>query len=265
MSKEGFLIKLLEDHNYKDSKPENFDKNSPEEIHNSVLFCIESILSHLTTIGTHFEIAEDILEMSGKTIAQFLFNLQKEDLKEIHFYNIVTSSLNSLRIISQNNSGFVAEHVGELIGISKTFMMYGLPDFSYQQPQKILSSQQAVLEPQSLTPNKLTGRPIRTRKLKTGQKNKKPEKKKIKETPNEDNFKQPYSANSITFDELVAISSHAYRTSDSDFSDNEKNKTFVNRYKQSKMRQVSLSLVAAIAQVSYFSKKSQDSRNDSLY
>lgn len=239
----------MENPNFREKKNENFDKNSAEEIYNSVLYCIETILGHLDQ-NTDFDIGEEILETSGKAIIAFILKLMDEGIKEILFYKIVVSSLTSLKLISQTHPNFVAENLGELLGISKAFLMYGLPEYSYQQPQKIMSSQQAIPEPQSLTPNRVTsGRPIKTRKMRTGKNNKKGDKKKTKDE--EVVFRQPYSSNAISFDEIAAISNQAYRTSDSDYSDNEINKVKVGRYKQSKTRLTALSLIAAIAQVNH--------------
>lgn len=248
---------MLENHSYRGgNESENFDNNSPGEIYNSVFNCTESILGHFADTSLDFEIGDEILDNLGKTIVQVFFNLNKDELRENQFYNIITSGLNCLRFICQENSNFSSENVGELWGIAKNFMLFGLLDYEYQLPQKIMPSQQGILEPQCTKPNKMNGRAVKFKKAKQT-KHKKPDKKKPRDTQNEENFKQPYSANSINLDEIVAITNQSYRTSDSDFSDMEKNRAFVSRDKQSKIRQMALLLVSAIAQVSL----SNDFRN----
>lgn len=249
LSVNGFLLKLLENPRYKAEGVADIDINSPEEIYVSSLGCFEAILGHLADITVEFDLPVELLEATGKTIVNLLFRLKKDDFKEVEFCNIVTSALNSLRFISQYDSSWSTETIGELLGISKSFMLYGLSDCSTQTPQRIISSQQAVQETQIQTPNKSNVRPLKSKKMKAN-KGKKSDKKKTRETQNEEIFRQPYTASSIVIDDMAVTSSQTYRTSDSDFSDNECNRAFVNRHKQSKVRQAALMLVSTLAQVS---------------
>lgn len=234
-------MNLLLDPSYR-RKDANFEGINTQEIYYSTITCIESILSHLIE-SESFEISDEQLEIVGKSIIHLMFKLKRKDFKEIQFYKIATSSLNSLRLIARESLEWTSENVGELLGITKSFMMIELPDVPYIPPQKITTSQQTVFEPQAIASNKSIGMVHKTRKLKTS-------KNRRSKPANEDPMRQPYSDNSVKFeDATVFVSQALYRTSDSDFSDNERNRGNVDRQKQSKLRQSALFLISTIAQV----------------
>lgn len=205
--------------------------------------CIETLLSHLDNLETNFDLDYDELNIVGKSILSFVYGLNNSFV-EIDFINIITTSLNSLRFVCQYSSEWTSINIGELLGITKCFVMFSLTDVIYQQPIKVMSSQQTVFEPVSSGPNKrVNGKVMKAKKTKSG-KGKKVEIKSNAEASSI--YRRPYTENSEALSVFPSVMQH-YRTSDSDFSDNEHNRESVSLHKQSKLRQSSLSLVAAIA------------------
>ena len=108
---------------------------TPQEVFKSILTCIESMLIHLEQ-DPDFEISSEHLDF------------KQNEIQESDFMTIVTLAMTSLKFICQSQPDFTTEHVGELIGISKSFMMfYVIPELDFQSPLKVLSSQQAMMEP----------------------------------------------------------------------------------------------------------------------
>lgn len=188
------------------------------------------------------ELNEELCKNVGQTLISFLFALKQEVFPEKDFIAIATSCLNCLKFVTQIDSDFSSEYIGELLGASKSFMLYSIPDINYQPASKIASSQQAIMDPVSLRPNKRgNGMVPKSRKSRKANK-KKPE---VTGKQQEESLRSyGMQENSTGFQQF---SSFAYRTSDSDYSDNEHNREFVNRHKQSKLRLAALSLVSVIA------------------
>lgn len=228
LSKNGILIQLLSPAAENLQKIQSHDY-TPQEVFKSSLSCIESMLIHLEQ-SEEFEISNDQLEVVGKTLIKFLYEFKQNEIQDNDFMSIVTLVINSLKFITQGNPDFTTENVGKLIGLSRAFMLFALPDFDFQIPTKVMSSQQAIMEPISM-PKGIHRNPQPTSKLKKGAKNKNQKKNEVKKTAEEN----PYQAFAV------------YRTSDSDFSDNEFGREMANRNKQAKLRLAALSLLFVIA------------------
>lgn len=203
---------------------------TPQEVFKSILTCIESMLIHLEQ-DPDFEISSEYLGDLGKVLIKFIFDFKQNEIQESDFMTIVTLGMTSLKFICQSQPDFTTEHIGELIGISKSFMFYAIPEIDFQPPSKIMSSQQAIMEPIHV--------PRANRNLQSTSKSKKSTKSKSQKK-NEGSARQkaeesPYHAFAM------------YRTSDSDFSDNEHNREMVNRNKQAKLRLAALTLLLVIA------------------
>ena len=239
-------MNLLLDPSYR-KNDENFEGISVQEIYYATITCTESILSHFESES--FEVSDEQLQVAGKSILHLMLKLKRKDFKEIQFYKISTSAINSLRLIARESSEWTSANVGELLGVTKSFMMIELPDVPYIPPQKIITSQQTVFEPQAIATNKSNGMVHKTRKLKTN-KNRRVDGKNKNKPSTEDLLRQPYSEHTVKFeDSTFFVSQSFYRTSDSDFSDNERNRGNVDRQKQSKLRQSALFLLSTVAQV----------------
>ena len=233
ISNDGILLRLLK-------STENLQKilvqdYTPQEVYKSSLGCIESILMHLEA-DEEFDIDQAYLDTLGKTLIKFLYNFKQNEIQDGDFMAIVTVAINSLKFITQSSVDFATNNVGGLLGISKAFMLYGLNDISFQQPVKVSSSQQAIMEPISVTNNKRGTGSNNKNKKQTKSAKKKPENSK-----QQSDTKRSYG--SQNYDNPFPM----YRTSDSDFSDNEHSRELVNRNKQSKLRLTALSLILVIS------------------
>lgn len=202
------------------------------------------MLMHLADPEADLEaINEDDLKEVGQSIISFVFALKQDELPENDFITIITSCLNCLKYIAQIVSEFPTENIGELLGISKSFILFSIPDITQQPPTKIASSQQAIMEPMSMRFNKrgngMTGKSKKTRKSN----------KKRNETagkPQDESYRS-YGLQENSNSHQLFPPFAAYRTSDSDYSDNEHNRETINRHRQSKMRLSALALVSIVA------------------
>lgn len=186
-------------------------------------------------------ICDDELRSVGKSIVNFVYALTQDELPELDFVSIITSCLNCLKFIAQIDSEFSTENVGELLGICKSFILFSMPDFPHQTPSKITSSQQAIMEPVSLRPNKrANGMAPKSKRTRN-----KGNKKKTEATSDSTRTYGGLPETQSSFLQFPTF--NAYRTSDSDYSDTEHNRELVNRHKQSKLRLSALSLLSVIA------------------
>ena len=247
ISHSGILVNLLNDPYYNKFSKNNFEISSPEEIYLSSILCIEALVTACESSPPGNEDKKvECLEIVGNHILKLLFKIKSNSFSEVNYYNLVIASLNSLRIltafITLHDSEWPEEHLGELFGAAKAFMMFGIPEVNVIQPQKIMTSQQGIPEPQHIPLNK-GGKIPKTRKPRTTNKGKKYDKKKPE---NEIIVRQPYSEGSFTLEPFVHYQSH--RTSDSDFSESETSRSQIDRHKLNKMRQSSLTLIGTLAQ-----------------
>ncbi len=192
---------------------------TPQEIYKTSLSCVEAVLLHLEQ-EENFNIHLTYLESTGKYLIKFLFDFKQENIQDNDYMLINMLALNSLKFICQGHHDFIKEHIEELIGISRSFIMFGLNEVTFQSPVKVVSSQQALMEP-SHPPHidKQTPRTKKTAKAKTY--------KKSDKTENSNQLSQFF----------------AYRTSDSDFSDSEHSRERICRNKLVKLRMSALTLL----------------------
>lgn len=186
------------------------------------------MLLHLEDVD--FEIASHYLDEIGKILIKFIYEFRQNEIQDGDFMAIATSVINCLKYISQSQTDFSNEFIGELLGISRAFMFFGIPEIEYQPPVVVKSSQQAMMEPFH-TPSSNRNPPSSLKSKKSTGKNKNQAKK---------------SEAKQNAEELQYQSFTMYRTSDSDFSDNEHNREMVNRNQQAKLRLSSLSLLLVI-------------------
>ena len=178
--------------------------------------------------------------MVAKSIINFVFNLKQDEFPDLDFILIITSCLNSLKLIAQIDSEFASENIGEILGICKSFILFSIPDFPHQPPVKIASSQQAIMEPVAIRPNKRAiGMATKAKRTRN-----KVNKKKVEVVESHRTY-GGFTETQTSF--LQFPSFPAYKTSDSDYSDTEHNRDIINRHKQSKLRLSALSLLSVIA------------------
>ncbi|KAG5678450.1 hypothetical protein PVAND_008122 [Polypedilum vanderplanki] len=209
---------------------------TPQEIYRSILSCIESILMHLEE-ENDFEISYEYIDSIGKILIKFIYNFKQNEIHDNDFISIATLAINSLKFICQTSLDFSTDHLGELLGITKAFMMYGLNDNIFYQPVKVHSSQQPIMD---LANNTSKNKKIIGLTTKSKKNSKLNASKKKSASAKSGSSKQNYEQDNFN-------SFSIYRTSDSDFSDNEHNRELINRNKQSKLRLTAHTLVLVLA------------------
>lgn len=201
VSSNGVLVNLLADPDYrKVDRSRTYDISSPGEIYLASMLCLEAFL--VATEGN--PVAEKYLPVIGDAIVSLTFRVRSDWLPEISFYSLMISALNSLRLVSIQQDDWLHENLGKLLGVSKAFMMYGIPGINQLVPQKIMVSQQGVPEPQHIPINK-GGKVPKTRKTRTigkGKGGKVDTRKAATKTGStwDENSRQPYSEQSIVLD-----------------------------------------------------------------
>ncbi|CRL02980.1 CLUMA_CG016347, isoform A [Clunio marinus] len=246
LSTNGILMKFISKNSTENAQKSFVHENTPQELYKSTLGCLEAILMCLTENDEEVDgMSNEHVQLIGKSIINLMFALRQEAFPEVDMIMIATSSLNCLKFIIQMDSEFANENVGELLGIAKSFMLFSIPDITQSAPSKIASSQQAIMEPLAIRPPNKRGGGL-TNKSRKGKKHNKKSSTKQNLNKQEDSSRTyGFKDNQSSF--CLNSEFPAYRTSDSDYSDNEHNRESINRHKQNKLRVASLSMLSAIA------------------
>lgn len=163
VSHNGVLINLLIDPDYRRvDRNSVYDSCSPGEIYLAVLLCLETFLNASEESRT----MEKYFTTIGDSILSLVFRLKNDILPETSFYTLMITAFNCLRLVSLQQEDWLENHIGQLMGISKSYMMYGIPNVNQLTPHKIMVSQQGVPEPQHIPINK-GGKVPKTRKTRT--------------------------------------------------------------------------------------------------
>lgn len=186
ISPDGILINLIKNPNYKKSKSDVYDTSTPSEIVLSSVLCLESFVYSSDDV-LDIEIPEDYLKVIGSTIINLIFTTQPEIIGEGNYCLQMTSALNICRFLCLVDKDWSSEYLGDILGASRSFMMRGLPDIVPVTVQKVMISQQALMEPQNALLNK-GGKVAKQRKPRTSGKN-----KKVVEKKDDSGLRQPYS------------------------------------------------------------------------
>ncbi|XP_055530262.1 HEAT repeat-containing protein 6 [Wyeomyia smithii] len=252
VSNNGVLISLLADPNYRRlDRGSSYDSSSAGEMYLATMLCLEAILT--ATEGSAD--AEKYFPLIGDSILSVTFRIRSDILPEPSFCSLMISAFNCLRLVATQQEDWLVEHLGQLLGVSKAYMMQGIPGVNQLTPQKIMVSQQGVPEPQHIPINK-GGKVPKTRKTRTHLKGKGGRTAEARKPPPktggstwDDNSRQPYSEQSLVLEVPISVNAgSSYRTSDSDFSESESSRAQIDRHRLTKLRFSALSLISAIAQ-----------------
>lgn len=181
ISPDGILINLIKNPNFKKT-----NERSPSEIVLSSVLCLESFVYSSDDV-LDIEIPEDYLKVIGKTIIHLIFTTKPETFGEGNYCLQMTSALNICRFLCLTDKDWSSEYLGDILGASRSLMMRGLPDIAPLAVQKVMISQQALMEPQNALLNK-GGKVAKQRKPRTSGKN-----KKVIEKKDDSGLRQPYS------------------------------------------------------------------------
>nr|XP_040222716.2 HEAT repeat-containing protein 6 [Anopheles coluzzii] len=265
ISNNGILVNVLADPDYRRVEPKTVsstlvDQCSTSELYLAALLCLESILICSEPLGA--EVLEPYLPVVGNAVLDLIFKVRTESFTELAYYSLATAAVNCLRIVvtlDESGGEWTNAQLGRLIGVSKAFMMYGIPDVGKLLPQRVPVSQQGIPEPQHIPISK-GGKTAKTRKTRTHPKNKRGGGARNSGTGNRekqpsdgDINRQPYSEASIVLEwssKCQPPLAGCYQTSDSDYSETEatSSRAQIERHRSAKLRQAALVLIGTLAQ-----------------
>lgn len=170
LSTDGRLLSFMRDiKNHKQKRKSN-DTQSPEEIVRATVSCIDSMLY----ISDDFSGGDKLIPL-GNIIIELLISNEIKFVQSIPHLNFLVSALNILNKIVLHNKDWYAGVVGELLGISRAFILLGIPGIPDPNPQKVHISQQTLMEPIIIKEQNKGGKVAKTRKPRTVSKSKKSE------------------------------------------------------------------------------------------
>lgn len=193
----GILVMILKMVHEKDKKT-SYETNSLEDLKLSAIYSLESILTFSDETEFEIEISPKWLEEIGTTVVNLIYAEKPEKYDDLNYIGLITTAFNILKIITEIEKEWAVEKLGELLGASKSFIMYGIPDTHRLPPQKVMVSQQALSEPQSVAIETRGGKIAKTRKPRSICKPKKVIDSKAKSNANVE--RQPYSGTNINIE-----------------------------------------------------------------
>lgn len=240
VSEQGLLILFLRGDLGTKGDAKHDDCNS-EEISLYAVICLEALLEPSGAESDIEGIKSEYLILIGEAVIQFMYSANYDKYGETGFCTAITAALNICKCVVEEEKDFAEEHVGELIGVAKAFMMRGIPNIPEFKPSVLKVSQQSLVEPQDIL-SKKGGKTIKKRKPRSGKaKNKQPTNREAEIL--EFSKTQPI----YTVDRIKVDPTPALRTSGSDFSESESNRLQDDRFKQTKLRLSCLSLIERLA------------------
>lgn len=248
------LIRLINDSDaIKKSTSCHYDGYSTIEIQSSAVYCLEAILSineKLPEIVCHEEAIT-------KSLLQLIYSVRFNDLSERIYCNLMRAALNSCRFIGFTNKEWCTEHIGDILGACVSHMLFGLPGYLYQSPQRIQSSQQTIQDTHSVSAKK-GGKLIKHRKPRQTPQFKNRHLAKSNDSHNSKiseknaNFNDTFEQTHLFGNPWEKFEIGNFTTSDSDASDSENARSGnQNREKGAKLRLAAISLIAIVAKVTF--------------
>lgn len=242
----------------------HYDGYSVIEIELSAVLCLETILSVDEKLP---ELSQQLQQSISMALLRLIYSVRLDEISERIYCNLIRATLNSCRYIGFANKDWCTEHIGTLLGACVAHMMFGLPDFVYQPPQRIQSSQQNIQDNATAhgasgsSATKKGGKLIKSRKPRQTPpfKNRKNNKtgsdtatSNGKANGDNDELNEPYEhARAIFENPTDRFEISHFTTSDSDASDPETGRSgSKNREKEAKLRLAAVSLIAVVAKVS---------------
>lgn len=192
---------------------------TPQELQKSSLSCFEAILRQLSS-SQQKNVDDDKISGMGEVIVNSLCSTEKQFNFEIETLPIVVLKVSCLKSIVHLSQKFTLKFIGELIGICKSFSLILSCDETVKRPVKLYPSQHSIVDTNDRSNND-----------NQRQRGKKNFNKKLTNSRNNNESANPFAQ---------------YKTSDSEFSDADSMMPNSNRYKLTKLRFNSLSLLLSI-------------------
>lgn len=215
----------------------HYDSCSAKDIQLAAANCLETCCSRFPTIEpfTLGNVLTSVLEVFA--------SLQPEDYDAHIFCHLSVALLNICKHVAVSNRALTTRHVGDMLGAARSFMMYGLPNFTWTRPVRVNVSQQAVAEPEMLQNAKPGGKIAKTRKIRADRAR---SMRSASEVPKND---REFGSERLEF-AAVSNKSFGQMTSESDFSESEMKSDRKDRHREAQLRYAALSLIGLIGQVS---------------
>lgn len=245
------LVSLINDPDtMKKSTSCHYDGYSAIEIKSSAVFCLETILTYYEKLP---DISQGLEEPITTAMLKLMYSVRLEEVSERNYCNVMRAALNSCRFIGFSNREWCTEHIGDILGACLSNMLFGLPDYTYQPPQRIQSSQQTIQDAAASSSAKKGGKNVKSRKPRQTPQHKNRKLGKTTDATNKNgdiDMNDPYAHSTLFENPSEKFEINHLTTSDSDASDPENARTgHNNREKEAKLRLAAISLIAIVAKV----------------
>lgn len=229
------------------NKSLNYDNYSTIEIKLEIMLCLEV----LTNIPSQKSDDEKWNETFTLILDEIYNGNDLNEFSQQNYCAFITAANNCLRQLCAKNNLLCEQYTGEILGIAKAFIHYGIPNVVTGKPQKILRSQQNLFEPNSIdnTDTVKGGKVAKTKKLritnrKENMKNSRQSKRHSDSEKHDKNIQSGAKTNE-TYDFMsLTITSH------SDFSESESTRERIDRNKATGLRLAAINLIGLIGQKS---------------
>ncbi|KAL5274864.1 HEATR6 family protein [Megaselia abdita] len=214
-------------------------KNRKEKGCEEIITAIVCCLDFLLLIPDDF-IFNDKLVVLGNVLIELSLSNEIIFKPIIQHLNFVSATLSILRKISSHNIEWAKKNIGYLLGISRAYMLTGIPGMPQLIPKKISISQQNLIDMSELNNVQKGGKLTKTRKLRT--------KPKIEKHDSITKYGKPNSK-TFEFDCIDNTLNHKELTSDSDFSESDSSKMKNGVNKMTEIRLSALYLIELVVKI----------------
>lgn len=138
------LLELINDPNgMEKTRSCHYDGYTPIEIKSSAIFCLEAILSCFDKVPALAE-CDTVRGAISAVLFKLIYSIRLDDGTRQNYCVLMRAALSACRHIGFSNKAWCTERVGDILGACISNMMFGLPDYVYEPPQRVQSSQQSV-------------------------------------------------------------------------------------------------------------------------
>lgn len=242
------FLELLKAPTHLPNTSQKYEICVPNQILLYTMCCLDTFLQ---AFPVQLEISEKQINDIMHTVIHIIYVTKSSEFGDEYYCQLITSAINICASLSQMFPNLSEKYLGELLGASKAFMLFGLPNISQQQPTKVFVSQQAISEPQISGPNALKGgKMAKTRKVKrSGGKGNRPSIHTAEVTEVTDDVNKELIIPHVFAQDFGTSHSSFYKTSDSDFSESEASRKNQYVQKQTKLRFSALALIGVLGKV----------------
>lgn len=159
------LLELINDPNdMEKTRSCHYDGYSAIEIKSSSIFCLETIIACFDKVPALADC--DILRASITSVVfKLIYSIRLDDGTQANYCVLMRAALSACRHIGFSNKLWCTEHIGDILGACISTMMFGLPNYVHEPPQRVQSSQQTVHDSSySAAAGKRGGKQVKGRK-----------------------------------------------------------------------------------------------------